>query len=403
MTYIRKVDINSPLTPFKEIPTSQRTPLIELKSVYGLSNLRDIVEEDGVELISSRASTRVDTFDGRFRIQTPATGSTKTRLSSAEYGRYMPGYSAQVGIGFQHGNPITGDQIRRWGYFDDEQGFYFKETVSEGVSCVIRRDNTETVVRREDWILDKLDGTGSSGLTIDVSSNNPNGYIYQIDFVHYGYGPIIFSMDIFDPEIGVYRNIPVHAINLPINTSVNDPNLPIAIEIDNGTTASAQLVYVGGRQFSVDGRYVPSFRSTYTRFEGVNITNAFTPIFSTRRKANSNGVRILPSQISSLVATNDCIGQIWLNATLTGESYGNLPDIDPGETKLELDTSATAFSGGDLLFEFLMPAGQGSKSAPSSSRSEGLVIPRRQPITLVMKTFTGGATANIVASALEEW
>ena len=94
---------------FSELRVSQRTPLIELTSVYGLSNLRDIVTVTGAGSVGSNNS--------EFQLSTIASGIDSATLQSSERGRYEPGYAAEAGIGIRLPLPPIGNQVCRWGSF----------------------------------------------------------------------------------------------------------------------------------------------------------------------------------------------------------------------------------------------------------------------------------------------
>ena len=85
---------------------AQRTPVIELNSSYGTSILRDVKHEIGSGTITNGTGT-ID-------LQTGATANSRATLDSAETGRYVPGFSAQIGMGILVPTPPTGNQVARW-------------------------------------------------------------------------------------------------------------------------------------------------------------------------------------------------------------------------------------------------------------------------------------------------
>ena len=78
-------------TQFGEFLVATRTPILELNSSYGVSRLRDVTTTTG--------SGSVADGTGTIDVSTGTTASSTARLDSAEVGRYMPGYGAQIGIG----------------------------------------------------------------------------------------------------------------------------------------------------------------------------------------------------------------------------------------------------------------------------------------------------------------
>ena len=94
---------------FSELRVSQRTPLIELTSSYGLSDLRDIVTVTGTGSVGSNNS--------EFQLTTIASGTDSAILQSSERGNYEPGYAAEAGIGIRLPVAPTGNQVCQMGHF----------------------------------------------------------------------------------------------------------------------------------------------------------------------------------------------------------------------------------------------------------------------------------------------
>ena len=116
---------------FNELMTSRRTPVIELTSVYGLSDLRDLVGTTGAGTVTN---TTVE-----YQVTTTTGATDSATLDSVERGRYMPGYAGQAGIGVRIPLAPTNDQVFRWGMVDDENGAFFGQSVADGIFVAIRR------------------------------------------------------------------------------------------------------------------------------------------------------------------------------------------------------------------------------------------------------------------------
>ena len=167
---------------FNELMASRRTPVIELTSVYGLSDLRDLVETTGAGTVTN---TTVE-----YQVTTTTGATDSATLDSVERGRYMPGYAGQAGIGVRIPLAPTNDQVFRWGMVDDENGAFFGQSVADGIFVAIRRAGVDTIIPQASWNVDPLDGTGPSGLTLNLALGN----IFQITFTWYGYGVIEFNV-----------------------------------------------------------------------------------------------------------------------------------------------------------------------------------------------------------------
>ena len=99
-------------------------------------------------------------------------------------------YAAEAGIGIRLPVAPTGNQVVRWGVFDDQNGLFFGQNVANGIFVAIRRAGVDTIIPQSSWNVDPLDGTGPSGATLNLAKGN----IFQIVFTWYGYGVIEFRV-----------------------------------------------------------------------------------------------------------------------------------------------------------------------------------------------------------------
>lgn len=377
---------------FGEIRVSEPSQQINLKSIYGVSALRDITTTAG--------SGSITNTSGEYVLKTTASGADSAIFDSAERGRYIAGQDAEAGIGIRVTDTPSGNQDLKWGYFDNTNGFGFGQDPT-GIYVFTRKDSTTLKTYQSDWALDKLDGQGDSGFTLDLSA----GHIFQINFSWYGYGAIEFKAVTFG-EDSEQTMTKVHRIRKADEVSVSDPNLPIRVEIANNGTADAfESLYVGGRQFATIGKFIPARRVTSERrLSQGSIGETVLPTVSFRRKSGFDSVSVKAQGIS-IVTTADVIVEIRTGGTLTGTSFGTPTNTTASETAVESDTSATAITGGELIYSDLIEAGQG-KSSSGSAR-----IPLTDqdfigtdPITICIRQVSGtGGTATTLFRVLEEW
>ena len=375
---------------FGESKTVQRTPIIELNSSYGTSDLRDIITTTG--------SGSITAADGEIVMQTGATASSISHLDSAEIGRYIPGYGAEIGIGFRLDALPTGTKDIMWGGqdSDEENGFFFGHDAT-GLYVALERNGSMTKTYQSSWNIDKFDGTGLSGITIDPTRGN----IYQVEFSWYGYGQIIFGIS------GVVGNkqtfIPCHQISNFASTSVLSPNLRLHIELNNNDDAENLKAYVGGRQYSIIGNYIPKFRFTGQWRTSVNTSTTVIPLISFRRKTAFNDRSIKLQGYDAIVSTQPCILEIRIGGTLTNASYVNPTNYIASETALETDISATAITGGNVIWSQLLEAGQNKNSANLTAKEVDFDIPNGQIVTMCARTVSGSGTIIPTFRMREEW
>lgn len=384
-------NIDSPLTPFNEVLTSQRQNIIELKSNNNIiSALRDVTTIVG--------SATVTAVNSEYILSTTALANDSAILDSAEKGRYQAGYAAEVGLGIRYAGTPTGAMQVKWGYFDANNGFYFGRDAT-GIFIATLRGGSETKVYQSSWNVDKLDGTGTSGLTVSLSKGN----IFQIRYSWYGYGAVYFTVVISDSN-NVQRNIVVHRFSATATTNIIDPNQPLRVKIENGATATAHTVYVGGRQYSILGAYNPNVRNTgqYRLSQGSITSAAFVPLITFRRKSafESTSVKI---RHFTIITNQDLVLQVRLNGSLTGASYITPSDYTAQETAIEADISATAITGGEVIDDEILEGAQGSQKVWRQVGTLGFDFIGLRPVTLCAKAVSTTATVTSHFSVIEEW
>jgi hypothetical protein len=398
MTIIEGVgpNVNS---QFNELRTAERFPIIELKSVYGLSDLRDIIETTGAGTVTN---TTVE-----FQVSTTADGIDSATLDSAERGRYMPGFAGQAGIGVRIPAPPTGDQIFRWGMVDDENGAYFGQSVADGIFVAIRRAGTETIIPQTSWNVDPLDGTGPSGITLDLAL----GSIFQVTFSWYGYGVIEFNVVIQNLATLAQDVVTVNRYRPANQTSFADPNLPIRAQIENNGTAASADLFVGGRQYTIIGRFDPEFRITSER-RSVVVGTAGVPVISFQRKPIFPSGSARPNSVSvnlegiDIISADDVYFQIIVGGTLD-TAFTNFPtattEIPDNETALLVNNTAATITGGEVVFQGVASGGPGSSKDLATAVLLDFELPDEQPVSLVVGTFADTSSISAVFRVTEEW
>jgi len=394
MTTFKGVQIDSPTTGFQSVLVSQKTPIFQpINSILRTSELRDVQTTTG--------SATITTSDGEFVLSTGTTTGSEASLRTTERGRYVAGQQAEMGIGVRvTESDFTGTAEAIWGYYDDDNGLGFGVDAT-GIFTFIRRATVDTKTYQSNWNVDTLDGNGRSGVELDTS----NGNTYQIDFTWYGYGPIEYDIVITDGnDKNEQKVVAANRAASPSQASIPNPNLPVSATITNGDTTDDLTIYVTGRQFSIFGEYNPTtrFTSQYRLLQG-SIGTTFLPTVSFRAKT---GDEIITSRVGGLdiIADADLLYQVRLNGTLTGASWQTPTDYTANETSLESDNSATAVSGGDVLFQGLFADAQGSGQGSVSLSSLPIAIPVNEPVTVCVRRISGSnATASTVFRMIEEW
>lgn len=401
---LKVFDRNLPrLTQFEELNTVQRTQVIELKSTYGLSNLRDVQATNGDGAITNTIGTTAE-----YNLSTGSTAASYAILVSAERGRYVPGFSGQIGIGVRIPTDASDNQVAYWGLFDTESGspptvdngFYYSQT-SSGLFVNIASGGTVTSYAQADWNADKLDGTGGSGVTLDLSRGN----IFQVDFTWYGYGTIEFIINVPNPRTLINEHVVVHRYRPNGSTSTLNPNLPISAMVYNGATVGGDYdMYVAGRQYSIIGQYRPNQRITAEYRSQVDVDGTFVPMILVRRKSAYTSVSV-KLQGLDILSTADLVVQVRTGISISAgsSSFGALTDVTASETALESNLAATSVTGGELIWSGLV-AGSNNKSTAVDKNAFEFDLIGTDIYAILVKRVTGtNATVDCIARFKEEW
>ena len=122
----------------------------------------------------------------------------------------------------------------------------FADTDTTGVTASAFSDilsgasSTDTWVAQTAWNIDKMDGTGPSGQTLDVTKGN----VYKIQYQWLGFGHIVFSIE--NSSNGILQE--VHRIryaNLNTVSTINNPSLPVSSNSITEVPASSSTQSTG--------------------------------------------------------------------------------------------------------------------------------------------------------------
>lgn len=276
---------------------------------------------------------------------TTSTGSTAI-LQSKQYLTYQPGRSQLILMSAVVGALKTGVR-QRIGYFDVNNGLFFEQ---DGTNLkVVQRTNTSgspsdsNAVNQSSWNLDKLDGTGSSGYTLNTSYAN----IVAIDLEWLGVGRVRMGFVINGSIVYCHEfNNANSGFTVPYMAT---GSLPLRWEISaTGSPASSTtLKAICGCVISESG-FNPRgvTRAIGTGTSVVSIGGTEIPALSLRLKSANARALLEVIRTQFLVANTDIIRwRLHLNPTLTGASWTSVSS----NAISEYDVSATALTAGEIL------------------------------------------------------
>lgn len=273
---------------------------------------------------------------------------------SYQYVPYQPGKGRLAFMtGVISNEPKLG-VTSRIGLFDDARdktagndfggdGTFF-EMKDTTMFCVVRSFvggvATEERAAQSTWNIDKMDGTGPSGITLDWTKSQ----IFVIDLEWLGVGTVTFAVA-YNRKLFIVHQF--HHANLIAGVYMRKADLPVRYCIEN-TAATAGSTYMRQICCTVisEGGYQPAGELHSFNFGTVVKTIGTTeaPLIAIRLRPfiNRSAVRLADVQIEMTSSDVVCLNVYTGLITLTGAVW--VP-ADAVNSVVEADRSATAFGG----------------------------------------------------------
>jgi hypothetical protein len=276
-------------------------------------------------------------------LTTAAQASSSAILQSKAYHRYLPGKSQFVILTTVVGAAVAG-VVKRAGYFDASDGIFLEQNGTMDVAWVRRTSTSGSPVDnrivQSAWNLDKLDGTGPSGFTLNLA----NTQIVVMDLQWLGSGRVRVGFDLSGVVVYVHEFLNANVLTLPY---MKTANLPVRWEIAGNGVATlkgtcASVVSEGGIEKD-RGFLFHHASGSVTAADGARTCIvAIRP--ATTLNSVVNRVQLVLEQISTLVTgATPVLFEILYNPTVTGGSW---VAEDATNSAAEYNITATSISGG---------------------------------------------------------
>lgn len=329
-----------------------------------------------------------------------ASGDEVLRESQVVFA-YQPGKSLLIMNSFTFDTAKT-NLRQRVGYFGSDNGFYLEQNDST-ISLVKRSKVTGSVVNTEvtqaNFNTDKLDGTGPSGFTLDLTTSQ----LMFMDMEWLGVGSVRLGFVIEGQFIIAHR---FDWANQSTNTGtyITTASLPIRYEITNtGTVASASqlkqicstVISEGGYEMNgLQGVAGTPINSAYT----LTTAGVFYPLVSIRLKSARLDAVALMSAMSTIGTGNN----IYYNWKITrgGSITGGTWVSGGTDSAVEYNITGTAFTSTgsvDLASGYNVSSNQGGGSTDLLKEALFRFQLRRDSftstpeiLTVLLATDTGG-------------
>ena len=297
--------------------------------------------------------------EASIRMRVTSASGDKVIRQTREYFRYTPGKSHLIVMSRVMGIPKANTR-QRIGYFDANNGLFFENDGS--TFGVVQRSSTsgspvDTRVAQSAFNLDKLDGTGKSGININLANAN----IFVIDLEWLGVGRTRFG--VFDQFGRVqycheFRN--ANTLTVPYMSTAN---LPVRAELEATGTASGNtdMKNICTSVMVEDG---PSaLQATGLNFCANNGTSTISvttrrAVVSIEPKATFNSIvnrgKIGEITFDLYVAGNPIFYEIIYDGTLGGSPSWNSV---ANESITEFDVAGTTVAGGVMVHSGYIAAG----------------------------------------------
>lgn len=301
--------------------------------------------------------------EGLMNLNVTTASGAKIYRETKKVCSYQPGKSLQVMNTFVM-SPGKANLRQRVGYFGTANGIYVEVSGTSTPAFVERNSVSgvvaETRVNQSDWNIDKLDGNGPSGFTLDITK----AQIHWMDIEWLGLGTVRTGFVLNGQLVHCHS---FHHANLITSTYMTTASLPVRYEIENlGTTASSStLKQVCSTVLSEGGYELRGAQSTVGIAVATpyDLTNAseFYPVISIRLKSAFLDAVVILTALSIMGITNNASynWKVVAGGTTTGGSWVSAGN----DSGVEFNISGTSFSstgGRALASGFTNGSNQGS-------------------------------------------
>jgi hypothetical protein len=265
-------------------------------------------------------------------------------------------------------NAAKSNLRQRVGYFGGSNGMYLELDGAGGnVLSFVKRSSVsgsvvDTSVTQANWNYDKMDGTGPSGLTLDITK----AQILWMDFEWLGVGTVRLGFIINGKFILCHQ---FNHANIITSTYITTASLPLRYEIENtGTTASASnLKQICSTVISEGGYELRGLQQAVnipiTTPRTLAVAGTYYPIASIRLKASPNFLdAIVILTALSVLGTGNGVNYNW-QVRATGATTGGTWVSAGVNSAVEYNITGTSFTGGRIVAGgYFNSSNQGSAS-----------------------------------------
>ena len=284
MSYFTSISLHDSgnLDAFSRLRVANSESLFAVQNNYSQSSLKMEVGATGTGVTPA--------WDSNTRMVTvSATAGTGTAfIQSYGYYPYQPGKSHLVKMTFVVGAAVASAVVDA-GLFDAANGIFFRQNGTSGLQFVRRTSTSGSVVNntvdQSSWNLDKLDGTGASGITLDITK----AQILIIDLQFLGMGRVRVGFDIGGVIVYVHEFLNANSLTVPF---MQTATLPVQMLLTATSTGSTKTSYFKCAAVDSEGGITADSGYQFATPSGsvTAASGARTHILSLRPKTTFNSV-----------------------------------------------------------------------------------------------------------------
>jgi hypothetical protein len=333
---------------------------------------------------STSASSQFIATQGLVELKVDALSGSKVYRETTKVFAYQPGKSLQLLNTFTF-NPAKTNLRQRVGYFGADNGIYLE--LDDSTLYMVERSITSGSlssirIEQSQWNVDRLDGSGPSGLTLDITK----AQILWADIEWLGLGTVRTGFVINGQFVPCHY---FHHANLIDSTYITTGSLPLRYEIENkaATSGSSKLKQVCSTVISEGGYELRGLQQAV----GTDIENprdlgnasAYIPVVTIRLKSTRLDAIVILTALSIMGVGTGVYNWRVIASGVTAGGAGWVSAGDNSGVEYKLD--ATSITGGRVLASGFLT------SSNSTSITTDILKEASFKFQLERNSFTGAA------------
>lgn len=400
-------DDSASIDAFGGFRVSNPETLFDSKNIFNDEGIITTLENiplffDNAETSGTGTSTEYRVNQAAQRISVSTAAGTRVRQTKRRF-NYQPGKSQLMICTF---NFLSLDEgiTKRAGYFDGSNGI-FLETVGDVASVVTRTFTSgsavENRVTQANWNVDKFNGLGPSGITLDLTKT----HILFIDMEWLGVGRVRIGFVI--AGVIYYAHEFLNA-NVQTLVYMSTPNLPVRYEVSNDGTGVASnldciccsVISEGGQQDSGQVRYAGSLTAC-----NANVAGTIYAVIGIRLKSNYIGqtINLINLALTEVTSATELQWFLKFNPTVA-DTFTYTGEPNSAIEVARGDTANTVTGGVNVAGGFFSSTNRGAEisTALTSALTLGSLINGTvDQIVLCVTPLPGNSNADVFGGI--EW